>query len=151
MDFPQIWPLLRASTRSWLMEHNGEPLSEDLVAEIRNVAGGEPSTRWWTGSSVEGESQLSDEAVDWIETVANDDAENRGKFQASTYPASDGGPRHRGSSRSTRRGASARRYRSPISGPSRPGGSVRTQNHGGVLQCASDGRRSGVNPAAVEH
>lgn len=73
MDFPQIWPLLRASTRSWLMEHNGEPLPEDLIAEIRTVAGGEPSTRWWTGSSVDGESQLSDEAVDWIETVANAD------------------------------------------------------------------------------
>jgi hypothetical protein len=27
----------------------------------------------WTGPSVEGETQLTDEAVDWIETVANDD------------------------------------------------------------------------------
>jgi hypothetical protein len=73
MDFPQIWPHLSSSTRLWLMEHNGEPLPDDLIAEILSVTGGEQSDQWWTGPSVEGETQLSDEAVDWIETVANDD------------------------------------------------------------------------------
>ena len=73
MDFPQIWPHLRTSSRSWLMAHNGEPLPEDLIAELLSVTGGEPSAQWWTGPSVEGETQLTDEAVDWIETVANDE------------------------------------------------------------------------------
>lgn len=73
MDFPQIWPHLSTSSQSWLMEHNGEPLPDDLVAEILSVTGGEQSAQWWTGSSVEGETQLTDEVVDWIETVANDD------------------------------------------------------------------------------
>ena len=55
------------------MEHNGEPLPDDLIAEIRCVTGGEQNPQWWTGSSAEGETQLTDEVVDWIETVANDD------------------------------------------------------------------------------
>jgi hypothetical protein len=55
------------------MEHNGEPLPDDLIAEILSVTGGEHNARWWTGPSVEGETQLTDEVVDWIEAVANDD------------------------------------------------------------------------------
>jgi hypothetical protein len=37
---PQIWPHLSTSSRSWLMEHNGEPLPDDLIAEILRVTGG---------------------------------------------------------------------------------------------------------------
>jgi hypothetical protein len=59
MDFPQIWPHLSTSSRSWLMEHNGEPLPDDLTAEILSVTGGEQSPQWWTGPSVEGETQLT--------------------------------------------------------------------------------------------
>ena len=73
MDFPQVWPHLAGSSRSWLMEHNGEPLPDDLLAEILSITGGERNPRWWAGPSQEGETQLTDEAVDWIETVANDD------------------------------------------------------------------------------
>ena len=31
MDFPQIWPHLSTSSRSWLIEHNGEPLPDELA------------------------------------------------------------------------------------------------------------------------
>lgn len=72
MELPEIWPLLRTSSRSWLIEHNGEPIPDDLIAEILSVTGGEPDVQWWTGPSVEGQTQLTDEAIDWIETVAND-------------------------------------------------------------------------------
>jgi hypothetical protein len=71
MDFPQIWPLLSNSSRSWLLKHNGEPLPDDLIAEILRVTGGERNAQWWTGTPAEGETQLTDEAVDWIETAAN--------------------------------------------------------------------------------
>src|SRR5450631_4491918 len=54
MDFPQIWPHLSTSSRSWLMEHNGEPRPDDLIAEILSVTGGEQSAQWWTGRSVPG-------------------------------------------------------------------------------------------------
>ncbi len=75
MDFPEIWPRLSPSSRSWLVEHNGEPLPDELVAEILGVTGGQASAQWWTGPSAHGQTQLSDEAVDWIETVANDEDE----------------------------------------------------------------------------
>jgi len=34
MDFPQIWPHLSTSSRSWLIDHNCEPLPNDLITEI---------------------------------------------------------------------------------------------------------------------
>ena len=54
MDFPQVWPHLTTSSRSWLMEHNGEPVPDDLIAEILSVTGGEQNPQWWAGPSVEG-------------------------------------------------------------------------------------------------
>ena len=69
-----MWPHLSSSSRSWLMEHNGEPVPEDLIAEILRITGGEQNVQWWAGPSAEGETQLTDEAVDWIETVANDES-----------------------------------------------------------------------------
>jgi hypothetical protein len=74
MDFPQIWLHLTSSSRSWLMEHNGEALPDALVAEILRITGGERHTQWWKGPSAKGETQLTDEVVDWIETVANDES-----------------------------------------------------------------------------
>jgi len=73
MDFPQIWPHLAPSSRSWLIEHNGEPLPDALIGQVLGIAGGEQNAPWWTGPSVDGQTQLTDEAVDWIETLANDD------------------------------------------------------------------------------
>ena len=67
MDFPQIWPHLSTSSRSWLIEHNGEPLPDELVTEILRVTGNETSPQWWSGPSTEGDTQLTDE------TVANDE------------------------------------------------------------------------------
>jgi hypothetical protein len=75
MDFPQLWQHLGPSSRSWLIEHNGEPLPDEIVSEILGVTGDETSAPWWTGPSVDGQTQLSDETVDWIETVANDESE----------------------------------------------------------------------------
>lgn len=72
MDMAQIWPRLAASTQKWLVEHNGEPLSDDILNEILIVTAGQRDPRWWAGDSHEGETQLTDEAVDWIEEAAND-------------------------------------------------------------------------------
>jgi hypothetical protein len=73
MDFSQIWPMLSSSSRGWLMEHNGEPLPEEVIADILGVTGGERNDQWWAGPSVEGETELTEEAVDWIEDAANDE------------------------------------------------------------------------------
>ena len=67
----RIWPHLAAPTQEWLVEHNGEPLPDDIVKEILTVTAGQRDPRWWAGDSLDGETQLTDEAVDWIDQTAN--------------------------------------------------------------------------------
>jgi hypothetical protein len=71
------WPLVDAETRDWLIEHNGEPLPPNVIADIMVVTGGTTDSEWWAGESADGP-QLSDEAVDWIEAVANDEEPTAG-------------------------------------------------------------------------
>ncbi|MGB7963822.1 MAG: hypothetical protein WCF12_12825 [Propionicimonas sp.] len=59
MSIEVWWPRIRRQSRAWLMDNNGDAVPEDIVNEIVR-AGGEI-----TGS------YLSDEAVDWVEAVAN--------------------------------------------------------------------------------
>jgi hypothetical protein len=72
MNISEWWPLVNAETRDWLIENNGEPLPPRVTADIVAVAGGTADSQWWAGQSAEGP-QLSDEAVGWIEAVANDE------------------------------------------------------------------------------
>ncbi|MDR6987941.1 hypothetical protein J2Y66_002439 [Paenarthrobacter nitroguajacolicus] len=72
MDIREWWPLLNAETRDWLIDHNGEPLPPNVVARIMTATGGTTDSRWWASESTDGP-HLSDEAVDWIEGVANDE------------------------------------------------------------------------------
>jgi hypothetical protein len=71
MDMSQIWPRLTAATQTWLVDHNGEPLPDDILDEVLAVTAGQRDPRWWAGDSREGETQLTDEAVDWIDETAN--------------------------------------------------------------------------------
>lgn len=71
MDMSRIWPRLAASTQEWLTGNNGESLPDDILAEILTVTARQRDPRWWAGDSHEGETQLTDEAVDWIEKTAN--------------------------------------------------------------------------------
>lgn len=59
MSIEAWWPRIRRQSRAWLMDNNGDAVPEDIVAEIVR-AGGEISG-----------SYLSDDAVDWVEAVAN--------------------------------------------------------------------------------
>lgn len=59
MSIEVWWPKIPRESRRWLMENNGDALRGDILQEIVR-AGGE----------VNG-SYLSDEAVDWVEAVAN--------------------------------------------------------------------------------
>jgi hypothetical protein len=71
------WPLLDAETRGWLIEHNGESLPPQILADIMAVTGGTTDTKLWAGKSADGP-RLSDEAVDWIEALANDEEPTTG-------------------------------------------------------------------------
>lgn len=73
MQIDSWWPLLSDPSRNWLIEHNGEPLDEGVKAEIFAINDGAADPSWWSGSSSEGLSELTDDAIDWIEAVANEE------------------------------------------------------------------------------
>lgn len=70
--FPELWPLLSATTQTWLIDHNGEPLDPDVLAELVQASPGEASPLWLDTDAEDGPA-LSDATVDWIEAVANDE------------------------------------------------------------------------------
>ena len=59
-----------AETRNWLIAHNGESLTPAVSADILSATRGATEPGWRAGESVDGP-QLTDAAVDWIETIAN--------------------------------------------------------------------------------
>jgi len=54
-----------------LIEHNGEALSGDMVAEVVYAGGPVASDAWWSHQDGPTGFYISDEAVDWIEELAN--------------------------------------------------------------------------------
>jgi hypothetical protein len=72
MDISQWWPLVRPDTREWLIAHNGEPLAAPIIDDIFSATKGTADPGWWAGESPEGP-LLTDEAVEWIEAVANEE------------------------------------------------------------------------------
>lgn len=59
--------------RRWLISHNGEAVSHDLLSKVVAAGGAVDSDAWWGGESGPDGFFLSDEAVDWIETAANEE------------------------------------------------------------------------------
>jgi hypothetical protein len=77
MDISGWWPKLSSSARAWLVEHNGEPLPDNVVREVMAANAGTADPSWWAGEAEDGQTQLTDEAVDWIEATANDEDDAR--------------------------------------------------------------------------
>ncbi|QKT11627.1 hypothetical protein [Rhodococcus sp. W8901] len=73
MNIAGWWTQLSGETRDWLVEHNGEPLTPSVRSEVVAVNDGDLDPSWWSGESVDGQSELTDEAIDWIEARANDE------------------------------------------------------------------------------
>jgi hypothetical protein len=65
------WPRLTDESQNWLIDHNGEPLDASVRRDIFDVNEGKTDPSWWTGESTDGVSELTDDAIDWIEAVAN--------------------------------------------------------------------------------
>ena len=72
MHFSGLWQTLAMETREWLMDHNGEALSDAVLEEIVTANGGSDDPTWYA-QDADGSPRLSDRVVDWIETVANDE------------------------------------------------------------------------------
>ena len=72
MNIAQWWQALDPGSRDWLIEHNGEALTEPIVAAVMSAAEGATDTEWWAVDAGDGP-HLTDSAVDWIEAVANEE------------------------------------------------------------------------------
>jgi len=75
MDINEWWPRLDSDAGAWLISHNGEAVSPDVLSKIATAGGSVTSSAWWIGESGPAGTFLSDEAVDWIETRANDESD----------------------------------------------------------------------------
>lgn len=69
MTFPALWRRLTDPTRSWLIEHNGEPLPPAIQDEVERALAGTDAASWVVRTSRG--LALTDEAIDWIEEAAN--------------------------------------------------------------------------------
>ncbi|WP_028268094.1 hypothetical protein [Arthrobacter sp. MA-N2] len=77
MSIEHWWPKLKPSTREWLIENNGDAVPAEVVAEITEADGPIASDAWWAGRSGHSGFYFPDEAIDWIEAVANGEAPER--------------------------------------------------------------------------
>ena len=73
MNIEEWWPLLKPSTKEWLIDNNGDAIPDDLIQEITQAGGSVASDASSVGEDGPSGSYLSDEAVDWIEAKANDE------------------------------------------------------------------------------
>jgi hypothetical protein len=71
MNIDEWWPKLDTATQDWLIAHNGDAVSADVLSRITAAGGVVTSDAWWVGQSGPDGFYLSDEATDWIEAVAN--------------------------------------------------------------------------------
>ncbi len=61
--------MLEPATRQWLIAHNGEPLTPTIASEVRAATAAAGAGSWI--DDVPDGPVLTDEAVDWIEALAN--------------------------------------------------------------------------------
>jgi hypothetical protein len=73
MEIFEWWPKLDSDAKAWLIAHNGEAVSPDVMDKIAAAGGSVILGGWWVGESGPNGFFLSDEAVDWIETIANEE------------------------------------------------------------------------------
>ncbi len=71
MSIEVWWPKLRQQSRDYLIANNGDVVPPDLVDEIARAGGIIRTDAWWVGQSGPAGLLLSDEAIDWIDEVAN--------------------------------------------------------------------------------
>ena len=73
------WPRLAQATRDWLIANNGDAVPASVTEEITRAGGSVATDAWWVDQNGPKGFYLSDEAVDWIEEVANGEIpESRG-------------------------------------------------------------------------
>ena len=65
------WPRLRPGTREWLISNNGDAVPARVMDEIAAVGGPAQADGWWVDEGDSAGFYMPDDAIDWIEEVAN--------------------------------------------------------------------------------
>jgi hypothetical protein len=73
MELIDWWATLDSEAKAWLIAHNGEPVSPEMLSRIVAAGGSVTPSASWIGESGPDGFFLSDEAVDWIESAANEE------------------------------------------------------------------------------
>ena len=71
MTIENWWPKLTAEDQEWLIQHNGERVPADILHNVALVGGLVCSPMNIIGETRPDGFYFSDEAVDWIEAIAN--------------------------------------------------------------------------------
>ena len=75
MNIVEWWPKLDPSAQEWLVANNGDVVAPHVLEKIAVIAGPPTLEASWVGGIDRNGIVLSDEATDWIEAVANEEAE----------------------------------------------------------------------------
>ena len=71
MNMDDWWSSLDSEARKWLIAHNGEAVSAEVVSQVTTAGGVVALDARWVGESGPSGFFLSDESTDWIEATAN--------------------------------------------------------------------------------
>ena len=77
MEIEDWWPKLTLASRDWLVANNGDAVPHEILSEIAAAGGPDKSTSWWTGQIDSEGFHFPDDAVDWVEAIANDESPER--------------------------------------------------------------------------
>jgi hypothetical protein len=71
------WPRLPPETQDWLIANNGDVVPAWVTEQITLAGGVVATDAWWVSQYGPMGCYLSDEAVDWIDAVANGETPER--------------------------------------------------------------------------
>jgi len=71
MNIGEWWSRLDSEAQEWLIAHNGEAVSAEVLGQITAAGGVVASDARWVGEIGPSGLFVSDEAADWIEATAN--------------------------------------------------------------------------------
>lgn len=71
MNIDEWWSRLNSEAQDWLIAHNGEAVSAEVISQITTAGGVVASDARWVGENGPRGFFLSDESTDWIEATAN--------------------------------------------------------------------------------
>jgi hypothetical protein len=73
MSIEQWWTKLQSSTRAYLIANNGDVVPAEVVAEIARAGGPDSAASWWADQNGTSGHYFPDDAIDWVEAIANDE------------------------------------------------------------------------------